>query len=93
MNERADSAGDVTFRPLAEGDIPMMKRWLEDPDVAAWYREESTGLEALREHYRSEIAGTSTTRAFIMQLDGQDAGYIQCYVIDDEPDVRAADSG
>ncbi|HEV2128835.1 MAG TPA: GNAT family N-acetyltransferase [Thermomicrobiales bacterium] len=75
----------ITFRPLVDADLPAMKRWLEDPDVAWWYQAGSTAVEALREHYRDEIAGTSRTRAFIIGLDGRDAGYIQCYAIDDEP--------
>lgn len=84
----ADSSrvSDITFRPLADADMPMMKRWLEDPDVSPWYEEDSTDLAMLREHYRAEINGTSTTHAFIMLTDGRETGYIQCYVIDDEPD-------
>jgi aminoglycoside 6'-N-acetyltransferase len=82
----AGTVPNVTFRPLTEPDLPAMKRWLEDPDVAAWYREDSTGLEALREQYRDMFAGEDPTRGFVLQIDGLDAGYIQCYVIDDEPD-------
>lgn len=77
---------EIAFRPLAEADIPTMQRWLEDPDVSPWYGEDSTELDALREQYRPLIAGAEPTRGFIIRIDGRDAGYIQCYVIDDHPD-------
>lgn len=76
----------VDFRPLSDGDMVVLKRWLEDPDVAPWYREASTELDALRAEYADAIRGVGTTRSFIIQVDGQDAGYIQAYVIDDEPE-------
>ena len=75
----------IIFRAITERDLATMKRWLEDPDVSPWYAEDSTELDDLREHYREEIAGTGTTRAFIIQHDGTDIGYIQSYRIDDEP--------
>lgn len=81
-----DEQPEMTFRALADADIPAMQRWLEDPDVAAWYHEDSTELSYLREHYAPVIAGEEPTRGFIILLDGRDAGYIQAYVIDDHPD-------
>ncbi len=86
MNYRAASVTDVRFRRLEERDLPAMKCWLEDPDVSPWYELDSTAPEALREKYGSRIRGEDPTRSFIIQIDGRDAGYIQCYVIDDEPD-------
>lgn len=81
-----DRAPRITFRPLEDGDIHAMSRWLANPDVAPWYAEGITDPDGLRARYREEIAGESATRAFITRIDGRDAGYIQCYVIDDEPE-------
>lgn len=86
MHERADRVVDVAFRPLVDADIVQMKRWLEDPDVAPWYQEGSTELDAVRASYAGIIAGNDPTRGVIIRVDGRDIGYIQCYVIDDEPD-------
>ena len=83
MPERASR---ITFRPLEDGDIPALSRWLQDPDVAPWYAEGTTDPEELRAQYREEIAGTGPTRAFIIRIDGRDVGYIQAYRIEDEPD-------
>jgi aminoglycoside 6'-N-acetyltransferase len=77
---------EIAFRPLAETDIPMLKRWLEDPDVSPWYEEDSTALDALRASYLPIITGAEPTRGYIIRVDGRDAGYIQCYVIDAHPD-------
>ena len=81
-----DMPPEITFRPLAETDIPTMRRWLEDPDVSPWYQEDSTELEALRASYLPLISGDEPTRGYIIRIDGRDAGFIQCYVIDDHPD-------
>ena len=77
---------EIAFRPLTETDIPMLKRWLEDPDVAPWYEEDSLELGYLVEEYGAIIRGEEAMLAFVIQVDEQDAGYIQCYVIDDDPD-------
>ncbi|HEU0165478.1 MAG TPA: GNAT family N-acetyltransferase, partial [Thermomicrobiales bacterium] len=36
--------------------------------------------------YATRIAGTDTTRSFIIEIDGEPAGYIQCYRLVDEPE-------
>lgn len=77
---------EVQFRRLEEGDLPLMKRWLEDPDVAPWYGSDSTEHAALRAEYGDKIRGERRDHSFIIQIDGEDAGYIQCYLIDDHPD-------
>lgn len=76
----------IAFRPLVDGDLVTMKRWLEDPDVSPWYEADSTELDALREEFGDAIRGEGPDRCFIIRVDGQDAGYIQAYVIDDHPD-------
>lgn len=77
----------VAFRTLLDDDLVPMKRWLEDPDVSPWYQaEESTETDALRREFGDMIAGTDATRGFIIQVDGRSVGFIQCLVIDDEPD-------
>ena len=82
----SDEPVRVTFRLMTDDDLGQMKQWLEDPDVAPWYGSDSTDLEALRREYGGVIRGEDAARGYIIQVDGQDVGYIQCYVIDDEPD-------
>jgi aminoglycoside 6'-N-acetyltransferase len=86
MTRRFNDVPDVQFRKLEEADLPVLKAWLEDPDVAPWYGSDSTDLDALRAEYGDKIRGERRDHSFIIQIDGEDAGYIQCYVIDDHPD-------
>ena len=60
--------------------------WLSDPDVSPWYSEGALTIENLTAKYRGPVEGTEPTRAFIVTIDGTDAGYIQAYVIDDHPE-------
>lgn len=76
----------ITFRPMRDDDAPRMVRWLTDPDVAPWYGDGTPTLVAIQARYAARIAGTDATRSFIIQIDGHDVGYIQCYWLTDEPD-------
>ncbi|MGC4107356.1 MAG: GNAT family N-acetyltransferase [Thermomicrobiales bacterium] len=82
----AEAIGRIAFRPLADDDPRQMLRWLADPDVSPWYGEGQPTLVNIQARYAARIAGTDTTRSFIIRIDGQDAGYIQCYWLHDEPD-------
>lgn len=86
MTRSSNHVPEVQFRRLEDADLPMMKRWLEDPDVAPWYGSDSTELDALRAEYGDKIGGERRDHSFIIQINGENAGYIQCYVIDDHPD-------
>ncbi|MGC4189749.1 MAG: GNAT family N-acetyltransferase [Thermomicrobiales bacterium] len=81
-----DAIGRIAFRPLQDDDPRQMLRWLADPDVSPWYGEGDPTLANIQARYAARIAGTDTTRGFIIRIDGQDAGYIQCYWLADEPD-------
>jgi RimJ/RimL family protein N-acetyltransferase len=65
----------ITFRPLAQEDLPMLLEWLRRPHVARWWQPEPT-LAELREDY---LSGSSTL-AYIAMLDGEPLGFIQSYV-------------
>ncbi len=80
------STPPVVFRPLASHDLPLIQAWLADPEVAAWWREADLSLEAIIGKYQPIIDGFEPTRAFIIVIEGRDAGFIQAYRIDDHPD-------
>ncbi|MGN6032732.1 MAG: GNAT family N-acetyltransferase [Thermomicrobiales bacterium] len=82
----AQALARIAFRPLADDDPRQMLGWLADPDVSPWYGEGELTLVNLQARYAAIIGGTDTTRGFIIRIDGQDAGYIQCYWLADEPD-------
>lgn len=76
----------ISFRRLRGDDLPLLVRWLGDPDVSPWYGEGEPTLASLTARYADRITGEDTTRAFVIEIDGQKVGYIQCYWIADEPD-------
>lgn len=77
---------EISFRPLARDDLPLLHRWLNEPHVARWYYNydgEPQTPENIAAKYAPRIDGTDPTRAFIIEIDGHPAGYIQAYRIGD----------
>lgn len=68
----------ITLRHLAHDDLPLMARWLEDPDVFAWYRVGDSSRENLTARYGPVIEGRDPTSAWIVSIDGEPAGHVQC---------------
>ena len=62
------------FRPMSSGDLAMVRRWLETPDVVRWWGQPD-------EQYRlvSGDLDHPDMNQFIVALDGQPFGYLQCY--------------
>lgn len=82
---------DITFRPLAEADIPNLHRWLNNPLVAEWYglglkNDKLPTLQQVHDKHMATITGKQPTRAWIIVRDGEDVGYIQCYRIGHHPE-------
>lgn len=69
----------ITFRPLTEGDLPMMAAWLSRPHLAEWWGGTPTAAE-LEAEYGSAIAGIGPTQCFIALADRDEIGFIQSYV-------------
>ena len=65
------------FRPMAAGDLPLMRRWLEMPQVAQWWGKPDGELEYIRDM----IEGRDTTRPFIFSVDDEPVGYIQYWFV------------
>ncbi len=88
---------EIAFRRLAEADLPLMHRWLSNDHVAEWYPIDdisSPPLELVRRHYLPMIGGDEPTHGFVISLNGNPAGFIQAYMIDDHPDYsRAVQAG
>jgi aminoglycoside 6'-N-acetyltransferase len=65
---------DYVFRPMSPGDLVMVQRWLETPEVVRWWGEAD-------EQYRlvSGDLDHPDMDQFIVGLGGHPFGYIQCY--------------
>jgi RimJ/RimL family protein N-acetyltransferase len=79
---------EISFRPLADDDMPLMHRWLSAEHVAEWYPVEDVRkppAELVRKHYLPMISGEEPTRPFVFLEGGRPVGYIQTYMIRDHP--------
>lgn len=78
----------VDFRPLSREDFASLSRWLAQPLVAWWWADDPS-LEAIEAEYGPVVDGEDPTEVFIVVLDGADAGMIQRYYWDAEPEYVA----
>jgi len=65
---------DYVFRPMAAGDLAMVRRWLETPEVVRWW-----GLPDEQYQLVSGDLDHPDMDQFIVGLGGHPFGYIQGY--------------
>lgn len=78
----------VGFRRLAESDFPLLFNWLARPHVKRWYAPEPRSFMELLARYGPRTREDSVVEAFVIEVDGADAGYIQKYDIARFEDYR-----
>lgn len=74
------------FKPLTEGDFPLLHRWMNQPEVIRWYSKKNWTLEEVQQKYRPYVRGEKPIRSFIAFYREHPIGYIQGYRIRDFPD-------
>ena len=67
----------IEFRPIAVSDLPQLQAWLGREHVSLWWRDERA-----EDH-------VDPNEHFIIELDGEPAGMIQTYLVDDYPEWKA----
>jgi len=75
----ADTALNISFRPLQAADLPLLHGWLARPHWTEWWGPASTPAEVEAE-YGAWIADHSQVQPHIALLDGEPFAYIQSYV-------------
>jgi ribosomal protein S18 acetylase RimI-like enzyme len=80
----------VQFRELAEDDFPQLFNWLGRPHVKKWYAPEPSSFAEVLARYGPRIVEGSAVKAFIIEADQADVGYIQTYSIDEFPSYEKA---
>ena len=83
--------GEITFARLTRAGLPLMQRWLNNDTVALWYgvgdeNKKYPTMDEVVGEYEENFVPDPKNHAFIIHLDGQPAGYIQCYRLGDYPD-------
>lgn len=74
----------ISFRPLTAADLPSLAHWQAQPHVARWWCED-TSLAAVEAKYLPCLAGQDPTELFIIEVGARPAGFIQRYLIQDDP--------
>ncbi len=78
MKEIFLSRGEVSLRPLREGDAPLLLKWMRDPAVLEWYegRDQVFTPERVREDFFTEEPGM---RRCAVEYRAKPVGYVQIY--------------
>ncbi len=79
----------ITFRPVAEPDVPMLWRWLAEPHVRAFYQKAPITLDEVAAKMAPRISGEVPARCHIALYDGTPFGYLQSYRNTDWPEWAA----
>jgi aminoglycoside 6'-N-acetyltransferase len=69
-------APEYAFRPMTSGDLPLIRRWLETPEVVRWWGQPDEQYALV-----AGDLGHPDMDQFIVALDDGPFGYIQCYAL------------
>ena len=73
---------DYFFRPMTRADLPLVRRWLAEPQVVQWWGDPSEQYDLV-----SGDLGEPAMDQFIVSAGASDFAYLQCY------DLTAWNSG
>jgi aminoglycoside 6'-N-acetyltransferase len=78
----------ISLRPMTLDDLPLVRRWLDQPPVARWWLSGGT-VDAELDSYAEAIRGDDPTFMLIATQSGEPVGFGQWYAWSDYP--KAAD--
>jgi ribosomal protein S18 acetylase RimI-like enzyme len=79
---------EIAFRELTSDDFPQLFNWLGRSHVKKWYAPEPTSFAEVMARYGPRTEPASAVKAFIIEADHADVGYIQTYSIDEFPEYE-----
>ena len=85
----------ITFRKLAEADLPLMHRWLNTTHVREWYKvlgKNEPALQTVADKYLPRIHGRDPVHCYLVMYDTRPVAYIQSAVIVDAINVTGIDT-
>ena len=69
-------APEYVFRPMSAGDLPLIRRWLETPEVVRWWGRPDEQYALV-----SGDLDHPDMDQFVVAVGEQPFGYIQCYAL------------
>jgi aminoglycoside 6'-N-acetyltransferase len=79
----------LRFRRVTRSDLALLRDWMSRPHVERWWRE-PTDAASVEARYGPSIDGDDPTELFIVERHLTPVGFIQWYLIDDNPGWKAA---
>lgn len=76
---------NITFKPLAFSDIPIMHQWFNKPHVQAFYSLRQWIEQEVLEKLKPYILSDNPVNGFIILINQQPIGYVQYYNVKDYP--------
>ena len=76
---------EITFRPLAHDDLPLVFEWLSRERVKRWWRDALTFAD-VEAKYGPRIDCDAKTDMYVIEVDGAPSGLIQTYLVSDYPE-------
>lgn len=76
----------ASFIPLEPPHLPTLHRWLQLPHVREFWDDGDRTPQQVQAHY---FGPERDVAAFLMVLDGENAGYVQAYEVDATSDYAA----
>ena len=71
--------GKIDFKVMAEGDLPLLFAWVNQPAVAQWWADVGLDLSTFQRRYLDKFAG-GFEFPFMVLVDKNPIGYIEYYV-------------
>jgi aminoglycoside 6'-N-acetyltransferase len=71
----------IELRPMQQADLPLLRRWLQQPHVARWWLQDLTAEQQLQE-YADRVAGRgdpATTMLMVVERGRGPVGWCQWY--------------
>lgn len=75
----------IKFRPLALADVPLMHQWFNLPHVQRFYSLRAWTAEEVLTKLKPYILGNTPVSGFIILINEEAVGYLQCYKVQDYP--------
>lgn len=76
VDEADGLPGQLTFRRLREDDLPLLARWLRDPEVERWWHHEHTDEDVARD-FGPAVRGEEPGEDLVVLLGGRPVGLVQ----------------
>jgi RimJ/RimL family protein N-acetyltransferase len=70
----------IAFRPVEAADLPMLRDWIARPHWQDWWGDPDEEVGAIR----AMVEGRDRTRPFLIEIEGEVAGYIQSWIVRDQ---------